>query len=328
MTTLRNPGADRAPPAGGAAGLVAARAAAGVVARVVARVAAGVTAVLLAAAAATLAPAPASAEPARSGTTSPWIEGYNSRVRLLAGHDAGAPGRPLHAGIEIETRPDWKTYWRNPGDAGVPPSFDWSKSDNVASVKVGYPPPRRLVDKGGTTIGYLGRVVFPAVVTPVDPARPVALRLAVEYGVCKDICVPAQAEPRLDVPAGAALAMPAELAAALAELPRPRGQERAGDPVVREIRVELRGASPHIAFEALLPPGAGGEADAFLVADDGGFIPLPERLPEAAGEGDRRVVRFRVDLTKDVDVRDLAGKTVHATITGPGGASEVQIPIR
>lgn len=252
-----------------------------------------------------------------------WANGYNSRVRLMAGTDEAAPGRTLVAGVEIETKPDWKTYWRNPGESGVPPSFDWSKSTNVAAAKVLYPAPLRLVDKSGAAIGYLGRVLFPVAITPADPAKPVLLRLTVEYGVCKDICVPAQAELALDIAAGGAGAPPAELAGAMALVPRPRGQERAGDPVVKGIQVDLAGSSPRIVLDVAVP-GRPEDTDAFLVAEDGGFVPMPVREPGGASGR----VRFVVDLSSDVDLKDLKGKTLFATVTsGPGHASEATIRI-
>lgn len=262
---------------------------------------------------------------ATDGARSEWVSGYNSRVRLLAGTDAGAAARRLVAGVEIETKPDWKTYWRNPGDAGVPPAFDWSKSSNVAAVEVRYPAPQRLVDKSGVTIGYLGGVVFPVMVTPADPAKPVSLKLTIDYGVCKDICVPAQADLAIDVAAGEAGPPPANLAAALQVLPSARGKERPGDPAIKSVTVDLAATPPLLTLDVGLPDGSLADAvDAFLVAEDGGFIPLPTRASAPA----KGMVRLVVDLSKDVDIKELRGKAVFVTVTGPGGASETAIAIK
>ncbi|MEQ1712120.1 MAG: protein-disulfide reductase DsbD domain-containing protein [Hyphomicrobium sp.] len=269
--------------------------------------------------------AAATAAVAAEGPVSDWVGGYNSRVRLLAGIDSTQSGYRLVAGVEIETKPDWKTYWRNPGDAGVPPAFDWSKSTNVAKATVLYPAPRRLVDKSGVTIGYLGRVMFPVLITPSDPSKPVSLKLAVDYGVCKEICVPAQAELTLDIAAGAAVPLPSGLAAALDSVPRAQGKERPGDPVVKSVAIELTSIPPRIVLEVALPVGVEARSiDAFLVAEDGGFMPLPAREAGAAAG----ILRLVVDLSKDVDIKDLRGKTAFATITGPDGASEVAIVIK
>ena len=62
--------------------------------------------------------------------------------------------RPLRAGIELRLAPGWKTYWRYPGDSGIPPRFDFAKSRNVKSVTVRWPAPQRLTDESGTSIGY------------------------------------------------------------------------------------------------------------------------------------------------------------------------------
>ncbi|MGG7566633.1 protein-disulfide reductase DsbD domain-containing protein [Rhodovulum sp. DZ06] len=106
------------------------------------------------------------------------------------------------AGLRIALAPGWKTYWRNPGDAGIPPRFDWSGSSNVADVQVLWPRPHAFEAFGYRTIGYKEEVTLPLRVTPVDPAQPIALRLSMEYGVCSDICVPEAAELAIDIAPG------------------------------------------------------------------------------------------------------------------------------
>lgn len=95
------------------------------------------------------------------------------------------------AGLSLQLAPDWKTYWRAPGEAGIPPLFDWSGSTNVQSVRVHWPSPVVFHLNGMQTIGYHDGVVLPLEVTPVDPAKPVSLRAAVDLGVCNKICMPA-----------------------------------------------------------------------------------------------------------------------------------------
>ena len=84
----------------------------------------------------------------------------------------------------------------------MPPSFDWSKSANLESAQVLYPAPKRFTDKSGDTIGYKGTVVFPVRLKPKDAGKPIDVRLAFDYGVCKDICIPAQAELALSIAPG------------------------------------------------------------------------------------------------------------------------------
>ena len=113
----------------------------------------------------------------------------HSHVRLLQGEFAGDS---WSAGVEIDLAEGWKTYWSMPGEAGIAPRFDWTKSLNVTDVELRWPAPARYSDASGETIGYAGRVVFPVTVRPLDPARPVELALDLSYAVCKDLCVPAR----------------------------------------------------------------------------------------------------------------------------------------
>src|SRR5204862_1429203 len=80
---------------------------------------------------------------------SPWVELHNARARLLAGPPAAKAAKSHLAGVEITLGEGWKTYWRMPGDAGVPPNFDWAGSTNVARLEVLYPAPSRLHEPGG-----------------------------------------------------------------------------------------------------------------------------------------------------------------------------------
>ncbi|MBZ6076014.1 protein-disulfide reductase DsbD domain-containing protein [Microvirga puerhi] len=98
------------------------------------------------------------------------------------------------AGVEIILDSGFKTYWRTPGDSGLPPRFDWSGSTNVATVEVKWPAPSRHDDATGVSYIYHDAVILPVVVTPVDRTKPVTLELSIDYGVCKDICIPAHAD--------------------------------------------------------------------------------------------------------------------------------------
>lgn len=120
-------------------------------------------------------------------------------------------------GLRLQLQPGWKTYWRAPGDAGIPPSFDWSASDNVASVLVHWPAPHVFAQSGIRSIGYSGDVVLPVEVTPRDPARPVRLVGQVDIGVCRDVCVPVML--RLDAQVAAPGAADPAIKAALAARP-------------------------------------------------------------------------------------------------------------
>lgn len=96
----------------------------------------------------------------------------------------------LMAGLRITLAPGWKTYWRAPGAAGIPPAFTWTGSENLAAAAFHWPVPQ-VFDQGGMqSIGYDGQVVIPVEITPATPGAPARVAGSVEIGVCHDICVP------------------------------------------------------------------------------------------------------------------------------------------
>ena len=134
--------------------------------------------------------------PALSGDASAWDGDQRAAVRLIAGAQRGTIRR---AGIEIRLAPGWKTYWRYPGDSGIPPRFDFSHSKNVKSVTVRYPAPHRLTDESGTSIGYKHGVVFPLDIVVQNAAQPVMLAVKADYAVCEKVCIPAEGKAELNL---------------------------------------------------------------------------------------------------------------------------------
>jgi len=132
---------------------------------------------------------------AQDAAMSPWSKSNYASLRLIAGPTA-ASGKQ-RVGVEIVMVPGYKTYWRSPGDFGVPPTFDWSGSTNVGGLDVRWPAPERFRDASGYSIGYVGEVVIPVSVQPVDPNKPVMLVLKLDYAVCEKICIPVKGEARL-----------------------------------------------------------------------------------------------------------------------------------
>jgi DsbC/DsbD-like thiol-disulfide interchange protein len=249
---------------------------------------------------------------------SPWVDLNKARVRLLAGAAAAKGARSYLAAVEVTLDEGWKTYWRNPGDAGVPPIFDWMGSSNVGAIKVLYPAPKRLREAAAETIGYMQAVLFPVEVTPQDAKKPVVLKLLLEFGICREICIPAQAAMSLEIPARALAGEPPPAAvAALARVPRTQAERRRDDPELKAVTAHLDGPEPRLQFEARFAPGTRA-GDLFIEAPDGIYVPLPKRLPDAA-DG---TARFEVDLARAGTAGDLKGKTLTLTLVSEVGASE------
>ncbi|WP_336232076.1 protein-disulfide reductase DsbD family protein [Thalassospira sp. CH_XMU1458] len=144
-----------------------------------------------------------SAALAASDMATDWVDEDFTSVRLISAQTETGGKQTLRLGLEYELQPDWKIYWRSAGDAGFPPQLDWTGSENVGDANILWPAPYRFSIFGLETFGYKDHIILPIDVAIPDPAQPVAIRLDVDYLVCSDICIPANASFNLDVPAGA-----------------------------------------------------------------------------------------------------------------------------
>src|SRR5476651_2208626 len=132
---------------------------------------------------------------ARAQDASPWQRDGHSVVPVLLKTRSGAV---LLGGIAFQLQPGWKTYWRSPGDSGVPPRFDFSKSENIEAVTVLWPAPVKFDDgAGGSSMGYHDQVVLPLRIVAKNTDKPVTLRAAINYAVCQKICIPVEASAEL-----------------------------------------------------------------------------------------------------------------------------------
>jgi suppressor for copper-sensitivity B len=235
-----------------------------------------------------------------------------ARVRLVAsGRDAS--GR-LTAGLEIELAPGWKTYWRTPGDAGIPPVLDFTASKNVGAVDVAFPPPERHDDGYTVTNTYEGRVVLPLAVTLPDPKAASDLALTLDIGVCSDVCVPDHFELSLPVPDSAADAdADAILGPARKAVPgAPQPGVYAVDTIARD-----GGTARHAGFAitATVPDPA--DAAVFVEGASDWYPDVPKYEP---GEGGKAVYRFTFDTLGSKTPLD--GGKVRVTIVSGDRAIE------
>ena len=273
------------------------------------------------------APAPAPALPALSivlwmafaaasvtaQEASRWSEDHASRARLIVG---GQQDQSRLIGLQILMEEGYKTYWRHPGDSGLPPDFDWEGSLNVADLEVLFPAPHRYEDASGVFFGYADEVIFPIRVTPVDAALPMRLSLSLEYGVCKEICIPARAELELS-PGEPAPAHVEAVAERLSQVPTRRTLGDPGDLAV--ISVEA-GETGHLVVGVRAPP------DALLFAEgpDHRWFLAPEEMMRAgaqAGSGE-----FLVELAERPSAVEKPARLLF-TLSAGGRAIETVVEI-
>jgi DsbC/DsbD-like thiol-disulfide interchange protein len=262
---------------------------------------------------------------------SPWDGDARSAARLISGARPSNPGAPLRAGIEIRLGRGWHTYWRYPGDAGVPPRFDFGGSQNVKAVEVLWPAPRRLPEAGLDSIGYDRDVILPLRVTPQDEAKPVTLQIKLDYAICEKLCVPAQTMAELALADGAS-AQDARLATAEALVPRkvalgaPQAlgaQQALGARqalAVRSVRREEGGDRPRVMVDVAVPRGA--SVDLFAEGPTEQWaLPLPVAV-DGAGSG---LQRFMFELDGAPPDAKYEGALINLTVVTDGDAIEVPI---
>lgn len=108
------------------------------------------------------------------------------------------------AALRITLAPGWKTYWRSPGEGGIPPEFDWSGSENLADAYYHWPTPQVFDLNGYRTLAYLEELVLPIEFVPAQPGQPMRVTSSIHLGVCEDICVPLTVEVAADLSLSAA----------------------------------------------------------------------------------------------------------------------------
>ena len=124
--------------------------------------------------------------------SSDWLKVPGGEMRLVSA--ANPESLVVDAALEIKLKKGWKTYWRAPGDSGIPPQFSFGGSQNLASAGFDFPTPSYFNEKGTQTVGYKDRVVFPISVNIIEQSEPLVLELSAVIGICAEICVPVQAK--------------------------------------------------------------------------------------------------------------------------------------
>jgi DsbC/DsbD-like thiol-disulfide interchange protein len=249
---------------------------------------------------------------------SAWDGDARAAVRLIAGGRDAAGG--ARAGLEIRLGQGWKTYWRYPGDSGVPPVFDFSKSDNVKSVVVSWPAPHRFSDEGGDSIGYKGGVVMPLRVIAQDPARPVTLRLAIDYAICERLCIPAKGAAKVEFPRAASRKSQNDAALADAEARVPKPAPMGGTAPLGIRAVHREPGTPFARVIVDVATAASMPVDLFAEGPSPDWaLPLPKPVPGAPAG----LQRFSFDIDGVPPGQTADGVRMRFTLVSGDQAVEV-----
>ena len=255
---------------------------------------------------------------AHATDASAWDGDARSAVRLIAGDTKSVRDAPLRAGMEIRLAPGWKTYWRYPGDSGVPPRFDFAGSTNVQQVTVLWPTPHRFDDGSGQSIGYTGGVVLPLQVQAKDATKPVTLRLKVEYAICEKLCVPAEASAELPLSAPGTSSTNETLAAAEARVPKSATVGENAPLAVRSVHEEPGARFTRVIVDVAAPQGE--PVDLFAEGPSPEWA-LPVPMPVAGAPSGQH--RFAFDLDGLPPGANPHGAVL--TLTASAGSSAIEV---
>jgi DsbC/DsbD-like thiol-disulfide interchange protein len=256
--------------------------------------------------------------------SSAWQKELHASARLIAGAPVNsAEAKWLRAGIEIRLDPGWKTYWRNPGDSGVPPTLDFAGSANVKTVVALWPAPERFDDgSGGHSIGYVGNVVLPLRILPKDAAKAASLHVKLGYAICGRLCVPAETSLDLAVSDKTSAEEPA---LATAERRVPRRVALGADAgagrnlAIRSVHRETSGTRQRVVVDVAAPDGV--PVDLFVGGPTADWaLPFPE--PAAGDVPGLRRFAFDLDgLPPGAHAKDAK---LTFTAVSPADAIEVE----
>jgi thiol:disulfide interchange protein len=236
------------------------------------------------------------------------------RAELVAHAPQGlAAGQPVWLGLAIEHAPHWHTYWKNPGDSGLPTTLTWQLPAGVTAGEIAWPTPTRLPVGPLVNYGYEGKLLLPVPLTlPADfKADALNVKLSAQWLVCKDVCIPQQGEFALRVPAQAStVGHAAAFAAAWAAQPKDAATAARAELVddAKALRVAVGG----------LPEAWRGRELAFF-AETAGVI---EHAAKVTGRWDGAMWRADVPISAQ---RFESPARMHAVLAAPGVAAGARV---
>jgi len=245
-----------------------------------------------------------------------WVSDDHVKARLLIGREVPQTGA-IDAMVQLRLAEGWNTYWRIPGDTGLPPRFDWGNSKNLASVFLEWPVPARKKEMDFTIFSYDGDVEFPLVLTPEDPEKPIELALDMDVMVCRQICIPQALSLKLEVEGGDNANQP------LIDFARRRVPAKDN---TAALKIENVVAGPKGIVVSVFSQGGFAEADVFAALDD---VPLTAMPDWQTGSEEERRARVLLPAPEEAQGQSMpayiSGKTLFVTIKTGGRAIEREI---
>lgn len=251
-------------------------------------------------------PLAASAQQLAALTDQPLPPGLE-RAEILEGWQRDDGTRM--AGLLIALAPGWKTYWRAPGDAGIPPQIAFAGSENLGKAKLHWPAPEVFDTAGIRTVGYHGGLILPIEITPEDTAKTVDLRIEATIGICDKICIPANLHFEADLTGKGAPDPRIETALAA----EPKRIVAPTECTVQPVRDGM-----NVTARITLPPAIGPEQPLFELAS----TPVWVSEAQSHREGDQLVATADF-VPPEAEPFDLDPKDIRITVLSDRGAVQI-----
>ncbi|WP_147179142.1 protein-disulfide reductase DsbD domain-containing protein [Ciceribacter naphthalenivorans] len=247
--------------------------------------------------------------------SSDWAVNQGGRMRLVV-LPADAQGTRA-AALQIEPSPGWITYWREPGDAGIPPSITIAPESGYALTEVAYPVPKRIDNGDIHDIGYDAPVTLPLtlVASGAGTSSPGEINASVFIGLCRNICIPFQAELRLTPNDAEEAEETALIVAARARLPEPP----AADFALKAHALSADGK--HLSLTLTVPTQTKERDAEIFVTGPSGHVFLDESERKLSGD-ELTVVLPISGLPRKYDIH---GKTWGVLVKAGGRAMETHL---
>ena len=254
---------------------------------------------------------------AQTATPGAVVKTDEVRAELVVHAPEGvSAGKPVWLGLAIDHAPHWHTYWKNPGDSGLPTTLTWQVPAGTSAGEIAWPTPKRLPVGPLVNYGYEDKLLLPVPLTVASDFKGESLtvKLSAQWLVCKDVCIPQQGEFVLRVPAQATTAAQAPLFnAAWAAQPKDVTQAKVSAELTdgaKALRVAIGG----------LPAALQGKDLAFF-AETAGVI---DHAAKVKGAWDGATWRAEVPISAQ---RFESPSKMHAVLTAPGQAVGARVEL-
>lgn len=245
---------------------------------------------------------------------SDWVDNEGGRMRLIA----LPPERDgtIHGGLQIEPKPGWITYWREPGSSGIPPQITVAPESGVTLKEIRYPVPKHIKDGKVDDIGYDAPVVLPLTFKADGDGAPGAINATAFIGICKELCVPFQAAFELPLSSARQSRPEEEALLEQAEKALPEEASSGFQVVSHKMSADMKELWLEIAL-----PGGGDTAPQVIVTGPNGYVFTKQLMSKRDG----KTFSTSVAIGKLPRNYALKGKTWHALVIDGGRAMETPL---